>query len=297
VTSKLPYRLARRRTRLGASAPEVAAVAAALTVAFVAALPQLEEARQRTKRSDAVTEMRRLGVALESYFVDNAAYPQSNSLGFAGQSPDVAQNANPARNAVLERLSTPVAYINTPFIADPFTTTRRSGAVNSAAGTFNATNLGSGASPFWNRLRYYAVSPAGLADVTTAFPASMYILTSSAEDGVAMELDNLLLPASTQAAIVRNIYAPNNGTPPIGSIYRIGGTSPGTPGTDHGARFFDLVSARGGYISDDPNPPDRLRVAGHIIGAMGETIYEMNADWLMDSADLADIEELETIYF
>ncbi len=263
--------------RRGATAPEIAVVVIVIAMLFAAVLPELRQGQAISERVEAVQKMRMLATALESYASDNGAlYPFGLATGNA---------------AALSALTTPLGYISEFLIDDPFPATQRSGTINPLDGSFTPIDLAASGEEFYQQLRYYSYGPQGFSNIGVADRAAwVYVLTSNAEDGIAMELGNLMEPTATEAAILASIYAPGNGTPPSGDIYRIGGRRPVDGAERFGDKFYDALRFKGAYLTDDPNPPSRLRIAGHILGAMGETVYDMNADLLMDIADTEAVE-------
>ena len=85
---------------------ELLIVVAIIAILALIAVPNFLEAQTRAKVSRCNADMRSLATALEAYCVDNNLYP------FYVPSID-----NPAN---LCRLSTPVAYITSPLLKDPF---------------------------------------------------------------------------------------------------------------------------------------------------------------------------------
>ena len=79
----------------------VVAIVALLTVI---ALPNYLQAQVRAKVSRAVSDMRAIATALESYRTDNKAYPPNDGVF----------------NVVPVQLTTPVAYLTTNLLIDPF---------------------------------------------------------------------------------------------------------------------------------------------------------------------------------
>lgn len=91
-----------------------------LPIMAAIAIPNFLEARERSQVSRARADMRSLATGIESYFVDNNAYPASSTDGFRKTLPGekkVSSFASPA-------LTTPIGYL-TNLLPDPFVTEGR----------------------------------------------------------------------------------------------------------------------------------------------------------------------------
>ena len=84
---------------------ELLIVVAIIAILAAIAVPNFLEAQTRSKVSRAMSDLRSLGTAVESYAVDHNVYPP-NTLTFDSTS--------------LTPLSTPIAYITNSWIPDPF---------------------------------------------------------------------------------------------------------------------------------------------------------------------------------
>jgi type II secretion system protein G len=99
--------------RRGFTLIELLIVVAIIAILALIAVPNFLEAQTRAKVSRCLADMRSLATALESYHVDNAAYPYS----MEGDWPPDLPRYSPYRG--LTHLSTPIAYI-TSIPQDPF---------------------------------------------------------------------------------------------------------------------------------------------------------------------------------
>jgi type II secretion system protein G len=254
VTPPIPARL-RAFTLI-----ELLIVVAIIAILAAIAVPNFLEAQTRAKLSRMKTDLRTMSVGLESYRVDNNAYPLANSFSLAGARNDPAERTpttNP-KARVLERLSTPVSYLTSGFLPEPFQTRQRTGTINSSDGSFGLSPSGDGDALNADIAKLYKYSAVGVnAQGITAFAnndetqnppdkASFYfVLHGCGPDGIYRNPGGLMDVAATDRAVANNIYDATNGTVSDGTIYRLGGTSSGTPGVDYGARFFEVVSRIG----------------------------------------------------
>lgn len=221
--------------RRGFTLIELLIVVAIIAILAAIAVPNFLEAQVRAKVSRGKSDIRTMATGLEAYCIDHNAYPQCNSVNNG-----IWHTPNPAYCTVLERLSTPVAYLTTGILPDPFRSQFRSGAVDSQTGTFTPASTISDPDEFC--MKYAAVAqpnapgPSALALVTTSDPAkSIWVAYSVGPDTIktgvtgtiATGATGLLCPNATVAATMNNIYDPTNGTVSTGDIFRVGGANPG----------------------------------------------------------------------
>lgn len=86
---------------------ELLVVVAIIAVLALMALPNLLEAQVRAKAARARADLRHIATALEAYALDHGDYPRNWFYGYGTISPD---------------LTTPVAYLTTNYLFDPFAT-------------------------------------------------------------------------------------------------------------------------------------------------------------------------------
>jgi type II secretion system protein G len=97
---------------------ELLIVVAIIAILAAIALPNYMAAQARAKTSRAQAELKTIGTAIESYYVDNNEYPPEN---FDSPTNTILGNLYSTPNLVkLIRLTTPVSYI-TSVPNDPFT--------------------------------------------------------------------------------------------------------------------------------------------------------------------------------
>ncbi len=211
---------------------ELLIVVAIIAILAAIAVPNFLEAQTRSKVSRAKADLRTLATALESYRVDENSYPLCNNFGTAQADP--GQGNIP----ILERLSTPVAYITDPLIDDPFQTEFRSGSISPSDGSWNPTRA---SNPEVDPYNYFAPGPDGLQDVLTVGDRAIWYwgLQSIGPDQTYLNMSGLLRSNTTTRAIAANVYDPTNGTISRGSIFRIGGATTGFG--NYGGPFYSVI--------------------------------------------------------
>lgn len=229
---------------------ELLIVVAIIAILAAIAVPNFLEAQVRSKVSRAKADMRSLATGLEAYRVDNNAYPKCNNYGLLGARFDPNEQGMPDR-LVLERLSTPVAYMTSAFIMDPFISQQRTGTINSTDGSFTPSPTTVDPNRSLTRyLQYFTPGVGGLQDVEAASERAkwFFVLASAGPDLIYPNPGGLFSysPAATAQAVCNNIYDPTNGTTSRGDVYRIGGTTTGMNSPpvlpNYGAMFFKVVS-------------------------------------------------------
>ena len=222
---------------------ELLIVVAIIAILAAIAVPNFLEAQTRAKISRVKADMRSLATGLESYRVDNNAYVVGNTFGVAGAN-------NGSQIQVLERLSTPIAYITTAFFSDPFKAKKRSGSIfggTPSAVTAAQTNLDTWtdalASPTvpadFHLYRTYLYISTGKAKGSQASNASG-IMRIANTDSTVFNPDGYLINSASPMEAYLNaggivagwkyadclpfVYDPTNGTVSFGNIWRTGGS-------------------------------------------------------------------------
>lgn len=98
---------------------ELLIVVAIIAVLAAIAVPNFLEAQVRAKVARAQADLRSVATALETYRVDNRAYPPMREAGFGGGVPPL-QGAELRWWYVPDALSSPVAYLSTADLRCPF---------------------------------------------------------------------------------------------------------------------------------------------------------------------------------
>lgn len=225
----------------GFTIPEILIALALVALLVAIALPGFREARTRSRISGAQADIRNLAVALEAYHVEYRVYPKCNLYGMAGALLTPDQQSIPEYR-ILERLTTPIAYIGESFLADPFDPLMRTGTIDGVTGYFTPAPLGENPNSSLEGLyKYITPGPTGIQDVESSYDiaASYFVLFASGPDRTYENLGGLLHVTATDRAILAHVYDPTNGTQSDGSLFRIGGVTTGE--SYYGARFFGLV--------------------------------------------------------
>lgn len=228
---------------------ELLIVVAIIAILAAIAVPNFLEAQTRAKVSRSKSDIRTLTTGLESYRVDNQAYPKGNPFNTSGRRESDPQTR---QFEVLEKLSTPIAYVTSGVLPDPFRSRERSGVINLVNGAGNPVPYTAAEQEQEASMKYAALVSADQLGTgsnilaLTANPAdranSYWILWSAGPDGEKTQVAGLglLNPNATEAAILNNVYDPTNGTVSRGSVFRVGGqpVGEGAPG----GRFFRVIS-------------------------------------------------------
>lgn len=230
--------------RRGFTLIELLIVVAIIAILAAIAVPNFLEAQVRSKVSRAKSDVRVLATGLEAYYVDNNAYPQGNPFNTSGQRKSI-----PGDPMILERLSTPVSYITTGVLVDPFLARTRSGVPNPTTGASTPAALTPAELEQEGTYKYAALvkqpSSAVLALVSTNNRANTFwIAWTAGPDSEKTQLGGTGLlstsPMATTEACLAYVYDPTNGSVSRGDIFRVGGTSTGS--TNPGGVFYSTVT-------------------------------------------------------
>jgi type II secretion system protein G len=230
---------------------ELLIVVAIIAILAAIAVPNFLEAQTRSKVSRVKADIRSQATALESYAVDNNSYPNCHSFGIA-----LANSTDPAGTRILERLSTPVAYITSALLKDVFKVSFRLSAAT-AQGIQTATpiavNPGTDAAALYNSFIYqawngdqrYTTPPDGFSDANKTQKASSWLMHSCGPDSTYYNLGGVLAnDDGTQLRYTIDfIYDPTNGTISRGSIWRCGGSASASSGAGTYKAGAGLVAA------------------------------------------------------
>ncbi len=226
---------------------ELLIVVAIIAILAAIAVPNFLEAQTRSKVSRVKSDMRSMATALESYYVDNNAYPNCHRFGVATALGLTGADI-PPWPGILERLSTPVGYISSVSFKDPFIYKGRYSA-STAAGIkalTAPTAIGTGdAAALQNSLIYQAWNqdqrptqpPDSFTNTSLSMTPRAWLLHSTGPDGCYYNLGGVLSNDGVDhvADCLDMIYDPTNGTVSRGSIFRAGG------------QRYGIVSSYSGY--------------------------------------------------
>jgi prepilin-type N-terminal cleavage/methylation domain-containing protein len=230
---------------------ELLIVVAIIAILAAIAVPNFLEAQVRSKVSRAKADLRTLTTGLEAYCTDYNAYPLCNNEILDAWRPGVDPAVPPGsdQTKILERLSTPVAYITGSLLKDPFTPNGKYSNFSPAShqGTY-ADWTGSPRLVRFLEYKYGATKAnagpsTGFADVTgTNEKAVAYMLSCSGPDR-AFSAPSTLMTSTDYAVVSAHFYDPTNGTVSFGEIWRVGGMAY-PAGGNWGGVFYSLAKSR-----------------------------------------------------
>lgn len=218
---------------------ELLIVVAIIAILAAIAVPNFLEAQTRAKVSRVKADMRTLSTGLNLYFVDNGAFPKGNNFTLPGR-----RSFDPPEGIVLERLSTPISYLTTGLLPDPFEAKFRTGGIEPDNGDYDPVSYIGDSNDFLYRfIKYAAPTPFGLADVDNDSEVAQwyFVLISAGPDTIYPNVSGLLRSESTEQAILRHTYDPTNGTVSEGHIWRVGGQTTGNG--NYGGPFYRVINS------------------------------------------------------
>lgn len=222
---------------------ELLIVVAIIAILAAIAVPNFLEAQTRSKVSRVKADMRSMATALESYAVDHNAFPRCHRFGVATAMGLTGADI-PPWPGILERLSTPVAYITTVNFRDPFNYKGRYSAATAAGmktATLTAITAGDAAAQqntliyqAWNSDQRPTLPPDSFTNSSLDLTARAWLLHSTGPDGAYYNLGGVLANDGVDklSDTIDMIYDPTNGTVSRGSIWRAGGQSYGKLSAD-----------------------------------------------------------------
>lgn len=230
---------------------ELLIVVAIIAILAAIAVPNFLEAQVRSKVSRTKSDMRTTATALEAYRVDNNAYPQCHPFGIAASLNGWDPNAGPYNIntlGILERLSTPIAYVTSALIVDPFNVAFRvTGAGGLAISQAPPIRVDPSTDPAGrlNSYIYQSWNTNSRADATSAIRAQAWLLHSAGPDQTYHNLGGVLANERDMDGPIHLIYDPTNGTVSFGSIYRTSGNFlGGTPSYAAGEGLIKAVNTQ-----------------------------------------------------
>jgi prepilin-type N-terminal cleavage/methylation domain-containing protein len=188
---------------------ELLIVVAIIAVVAAIAVPNLLEAQTRSKVSRAQADLRSFGTAIEAYAVDNNFYPQNETF-------------LAPKDLVL--LTTPVSYLSSVSLRDPFGTPK----INVPSGETGNEEKGYSYLAYNTDSRFYDFEPAAC----SAVPFRGWSVVSQ---GPNQNLDGAgslvfrncpFAPDAFLEDLAGRIYDSTNGTTSRGDIIRFGGETP-----------------------------------------------------------------------
>ncbi|MCX7018731.1 MAG: prepilin-type N-terminal cleavage/methylation domain-containing protein [bacterium] len=229
---------------------ELLIVVAIIAILAAIAVPNFIEAQTRSKVSRAKADMRSVSTALESYMVDNNAYPNCHRYGIA-----LADVSDPAGTRILERISTPVAYMSSALTKDPFKISFRLSAATAqgmrtasplavSPGTDSAATYNCYIYQSFNDFQRYTIPPDGFSLNTLPMASKAWIFHSCGPYSTYYNLGGVLSSDGPDQLMyaLDMIYDPTNGTVSRGSIWRNGGaTSSGSGSYKAGSALMAAI--------------------------------------------------------
>lgn len=242
--------------RRGFTLIELLIVVAIIAILAAIAVPNFLEAQTRSKVSRAKADMRTLATGLESYMVDANCYPKCNANNCSSM---LVSDPGPVdQYQVLEKLSTPIAYLSSSILRDPFFARSRSGAINFTDGSSTPVDFLPTEREQETSYKYLVIceqpNPTNsVLAVTSNLALTGKLMWSTWSAGPTLVKPQisgttLLNSSVTPEAVNAWIYDPTNGTVSRGGVFRVGGSPPATNVTnpfgpnDAGAIFFREVS-------------------------------------------------------
>lgn len=215
---------------------ELIIIAVILGILSLAAVPRFMESRQRSFVSRTKADMRSLAVALEAYQLAEGGYPNCHRYHVSLSYP-----LDPPGNGILERLSTPVAYISDMSVRDAFPVRFRLSAANAQGMDLTVPIVAGASDPVgavncltyqsWNSVQRYTSPPDGFSNPALNRSSTAWVLQSTGPDSTYYLLSGVLANDSLNQLPYTShmIYDPTNGTASRGSIFRAGGLAPPSP--------------------------------------------------------------------
>jgi prepilin-type N-terminal cleavage/methylation domain-containing protein len=218
---------------------ELLIVVAIIAILAAIAVPNFLEAQTRSKISRVKSDMRTMATAIESYRIDENRYPKGTDKQWSLADPAIAASIGPEAARVLERLSTPVAYLTSGSLVDPFLTKQEVRPTKTAGGGGTIAPIAAADVDVARFYKYTAFTPgegsfvSALVERPETNAKWGYATWSPGPEGLYVRLrgSNLLASAPFGApavgAILDWVYDPTNGTISRGNIWRLGGVRTG----------------------------------------------------------------------
>ncbi len=218
---------------------EILVAVAIIAILAAIAIPNLQGAQVRSKVARTRNDFRVLAGALEAYRVDHGSYPLCNAWAVAGARPSL-----PGDPPVLERLSTPTAYLTSALLPSPFHASRFSGPnilgvgpVDTNYRNWPATNSSGVDAHLYRTYQYTAVgaddtSRTGLSRAQIDIlpvdrrRASAYIIQSPGPMGAQINMGGVVTNSDREYS-ANLLYDPTNGSLSFGNLFRAGGSVEG----------------------------------------------------------------------
>lgn len=190
-----------------------------------------EEARIRTNVGIVRNRFAQIEAGLQAYFVDHAAYPQCNQRGTAYAYGDSLVTIPDAVTPILERMTTPIAYVTATQLTDPFEwISRKAGLDALQLATAAPIDFPLGATETTMRsFGYQAWRAEGFGGViigsfdSERLTPRQWSLQSVGPDNTVLGIGSCLRNDTLMDGPILLIYDPTNGAVSDGSIFKFGG--------------------------------------------------------------------------
>ncbi len=269
---------------------ELLILVAIASILFAVAAPNFLNARIRASVTCADTDLRNLSTALEAYFVDHGAYPPCNNFGLPFQG-GIGDNY-----IVLERLSTPVAYIVSSIITDCSNAQFRTGSQYSGGEGDGSGQPGlAGIYPASNGsiIQYISGTNDSRANQSSfagpIFTPVIYTIHAAGPDQIQFNTGGVFAnngkssdsrTAATKTAYAVNIiYDATNGTVSFGSVWRAGGELR----NDYAHYMLNAINGTQGRI-----------IFNEVLADPDPTLGDANNDGVVDASEDEFIEFINT---
>jgi prepilin-type N-terminal cleavage/methylation domain-containing protein len=198
---------------------ELLIVVAIIAILAAIAVPNFLEAQTRAKISRLASDMRTAAVGLESYYVDNNKYPwDRNHDGLRG-----INRYDGWFFSNLNSVTTPVAYLSSSELSDPFYTAQDTVEAGQKVRSFRYYNMGyGGTAANWGDAVAATVNNRAGKDV---LPIPGYLLYSYGPDRESQYAEYVVAGLNVAGngffLGVDALYDPTNGTRSLGDIVRL----------------------------------------------------------------------------
>jgi prepilin-type N-terminal cleavage/methylation domain-containing protein len=204
---------------------ELLIVVAIIAILAAIAVPNFLEAQTRSKVSRAKADMRTSATAIESYAVDNNAYIKSNYYSYAFAV--VSQSGADGYGPVLEKLTTPIAYLSSgASLKDPFVGRARysSSFPDGPPVTLVAVQLDVQVASLYHYMARDETGATNNDTIDSGVKAKWWFMECCGPDRCYHNISTILNGANgTLPQILKSQYDPTNGTVSQGSVFRVGG--------------------------------------------------------------------------
>lgn len=215
---------------------ELLVVVVIISILAALAVPNFLEAQTRSKVSRIKADLRTLAVGLDLYYLDNSSYPSTQFFNLPGACPDNWKHedevADPILNVqrrVLERISTPIAYLTRSFVPDVFGTQFVTHFDYETPDGLTSRLIDGKNMYLYQYMKFTSMSAASWPTYVLEGlqQADAFILISSGPNHAYPLLGGPFYfeIGPNEAASCAQFYDPTNGTVSFGAFFRVGGST------------------------------------------------------------------------